>query len=208
MFNSRITDEIKKKEFREKYKNDSKLTRVFYTEMFKILEDSGITKYEHEFYHGNEPYFQKEKLTVDITGWVSQYDGNIQKIKRKDYPKELNGYEWNYLFLIEHENSGKTWLHEMQKLCSIKAPYKLIITYGRTLDNLDGFEKTVDKKGVSMLKYAEKILKNIGNHDCEEFILMFGEENKNLNKLGEKSVYDIYRYIKAEDDKESRFEKI
>lgn len=133
-----------------------------------------------------------------MTVWTSKYDGKIVPNRKKELPEKMSGYIWKYILLVEHENSGETWLHEMQKLCTVSSKYKLLITYGRNDRDGVGFRKTVDKKGINLLKYANEILENNIGNGFEEFIIMFGEENPNIDKLNGKKAYDIWLCKKGE----------
>ncbi|MBV1709888.1 MAG: hypothetical protein KMY54_08505, partial [Erysipelothrix sp.] len=106
--------------------------------------------------------------------------------------KGVERYVWKYDILIEHENDGTDWLHEMQKLCSMNAPYKLIITYGRTRNSSDGLIATPLNKGVNLLGIAKDIIEYTNDHSCKQFVIMFGEESINLSTNDSKNLYDIY----------------
>lgn len=181
-FNDTVTEAILSKDIEVNYRSSTTFTGNFYKLMKEVLkkEPNSIREYEKQKgYDKGILYFQKERLTVDLTVWISKYDGKIVPKRKKELPERLSGYVWKYILLIEHENSGETWLHEMQKLCTIKSKYKLLITYGRNDKNGEGFIKTADNKGISLLEYANQILANSKENDndineFEEFIIMFG----------------------------------
>ncbi|PKM63725.1 MAG: hypothetical protein CVU96_06445 [Firmicutes bacterium HGW-Firmicutes-20] len=182
--NSRITHEYHNNTF---FKISYDISRAFSGSIFKVLEDvleeENIIKYEKSHYNKGIKYYQSEKMTVDRVVWLTSYD----KVK-----KGVENYVWKYEILIEHENDGTDWLHEMQKLCSMNAPYKLIITYGRTKNASDGMIATPPNKGVNLLGIAKEIIEYTNDQSCKQLVIMFGEESINLSTNGSKNLYDIY----------------
>ncbi|MDP2813208.1 MAG: hypothetical protein Q8N92_02045 [Erysipelotrichaceae bacterium] len=198
-FNDNVTNALVNEDFKSNYRKSTTFTGQFYRLMEEVLKSNNIAEYKKfDEYKKQQLYYQKEKLTVDLTVWKSENDGKIITKSKQEMPYLLDGYIWKYILLIEHENSGKTWLQEMQKLCTISSKYKLIITYGRNEKDENGFKKTGDYKGVNILKYATKILNNYDDITFEEFVIMFGEENPNIDKLNGKKVYDIWLCKKGE----------
>lgn len=181
--NSRITDEYHSKPV---FKFTYDISRAFSGSIFKVLEEvlkeENIIKYENH-YSKDIKYYQSEKLTVDRVVWQTKYN----QVK-----KGVEKYVWKYEILIEHENDGTDWLHEMQKLCSMNAPYKLIITYGRTQNSSDGLIATPPNKGVKLLEKAKEIIEYTNDRSCKQFVIMFGEELINLSTNGSQDLYDIY----------------
>lgn len=200
-FNEKISEDFRKNgESKENYRGSRTFTGTFYKLMKDVLssKENQMIDYENEKeYQPNQLYFQKERLTVDLTVWISGKDSVVGLDESSKVNTDSLGHVWRYVMLIEHENSGKSWLHEMQKLCTINSQYKLIITYGRTETATDNIKATKNNKGVHLLKYAEKILEYTGVDSFEEFIIMFGEENKNIVNSKNDKVYDIYHCSKG-----------
>ncbi len=177
--NKEITEQIKSGyiEMVPTYMNSKEWTEKFGDTLIKILNKNiGSDIYKSgELYDAGKLYLQEALRKNDFSVWESKHEKISDNIAC-----------WKYLWLIEHENEGKKWLEELQKVCSIKAPCKLIISYGRNDKN---------KKGVGLLKEAEEIIEYIGHNENEELVVMFGTDNDGLSVLEEiESIYDIYHY--------------
>lgn len=203
--NEEISKDVNSDSNRDFYKKSKVFTEYFFEKAILILKRYGMEPYGFAEYEKNKHYFQREKLSIDLVVWESKYNKfDRSKAASKEENVEFAGYIWKYLVLIEHENDGEDWLHELQKLCMTSAPYKLIITYGRRKEKKDNIPATKAGKGVQLLEYANKIVEFSGNSTFEEFVIMFGEESRNLDKLQDnESIYDIYCYSKEK----SIFEK-
>lgn len=194
--------------FRHKYKYNTDFTCVFNYYLNFVLSDLGVTKYENENdYLSNKEYFQREKLTVDTIVWKSFSERKMEDV--------LVGDMWKYELLLEHENKGKTWLQELQKLCSIKSDNKIIVTYGRVASG-NGKYETMVYKGVNLLDRArtivlgtlsnvEKKIVELGKADrsliglLPQIVLLFGIEIAELEKRNRSNsvvnnLYDIYHF--------------
>ncbi|PKM86596.1 MAG: hypothetical protein CVU85_07615 [Firmicutes bacterium HGW-Firmicutes-10] len=203
--NEEISKDVKSVSSKDFYKKSKVFTEHFFEKAVSILESNGMESYGFKEYRKNKHYFQREKLSIDLVVWESKYNKfDRSKAASEEENVEYAGYIWKYLVLIEHENDGEDWLHELQKLCMTSAPYKLIITYGRRKEKKEKIPATKTGKGVQLLEYANKIVEFSGNNTFQEFVIMFGEESSNLDKLQDnEGIYDIYRYSKEK----SIFEK-
>ncbi len=181
----------RKTEIRENYAKSS----IFTEDFFKCLEDvytncnieslQGVEVYNNGTYESEKRYLQREKLTIDMIIWKAKYNKGTSNISR---------YIWKYDTIIEHENNGFDWLHEFQKLCSISADKKLLITYGKAKKGIDGIVPTIEAKGVNLLETAQELLDFVGNKSFSEFVIMFGEELTNFSMNSSEDIYDIYYY--------------
>ena len=176
------------------YKRSRHLTRHILNNVIPNMLEEEFNNVKFEKYSKDHDqsleYYQKEIRTVDLISWKSF---------SPKMPTEQEKHLWKFNILVESENNGETWLQEMQKLSTMIAPYKLIITYGRTLKENDNEETASNKKGVNLLYLADKILSEIDNKNPEEFIVMFGEELVNINQhVSISNLYDIYYYSNKE----------
>jgi hypothetical protein len=193
--NMSISTDLVNPKIMDFYKKSKAFTDYFFDKTYEVLLKHDMYPYNGMTYKKNVKYFQREKLSIDLVVWESAYDKFDRfKIADKDTNIEFAGYIWKYVLLIEHENDGEDWLHELQKLCMTSSPYKLLVTYGRRVQNNPPVTK--GNKGVRVLEQANEIVNFVGNYGFKEFVIMFGEETNNLDNVIARNelVYDIYKY--------------
>ena len=183
--NQMVLSEIKSNGI-ENYKDDTLWTDFMLGNenmIFKAFEDPDFDIYEYKregTYSKDRLYFQKELNKIDASVWSSTHD-------REKLNEFTTSRIWRFEAIIEHENNGQRWLEEMQKICSINAPKKLLITYGRTTEGY----------GKKLLNIATEIAHNISNSVTDEFIIMFGYTIDEINTKLENGnlVNDVFEIV-------------
>ena len=96
-FNATVTDAIldknSDKNIKVNYRRSTTFTGNFYELMKEVLEKSpnNIKEYsKQKGYDKNVLYYQKERLTVDLTVWISKYDGKIVPKRKKELPERMS----------------------------------------------------------------------------------------------------------------------
>ena len=147
-------------------------------EIITGLQNPKIEIYSSLNYEAKQLYLQRESRKLDYSIWQSKHKAKTSR--------DI----WKYDVLIEHENNGELWLQELQKLASIKAPYKLIITYGMNEESKNGL------KGIGLLGQAADIIDFIGYEEKEEIVVMIGADIKDLKEKDIKMIYNVYKFDK------------
>jgi hypothetical protein len=175
---------------RNVYGFDFVFSKFFFPIVEHVFEKNGIEQYSDYKYTSMDSYFEHERMKVDRSVWKTKYSSN--------HPSSTQKNVWKFELLLEHENKGTRWIEEMRKLCFLNAPFKMIITYGRTKEGGLGLKETPKDKGIQLIDIASEIITFTEDKSFELFIIMFGEESVNLDMLGNKSIYDIWICKKGE----------
>lgn len=138
--------------------------KAFWTNVMKkeiigeVLKELGFRLFNgnpiNESYQIGVDYFGFEQKSYDISTW--HYNGH---------------HDWIFTSIIEHENDGKDWLDEYQKLLRTNCPKKILITYGQTTVNNGG----IKDKGVELIARAQQMRK--------QFDLFNGTQSTNIHVL-------------------------
>lgn len=173
------------------YRSKTETTR----KMLKNVEQSYIYRAIHEVYseeYGGLSKWNKKEKKKEFEEKVFTYQTEFRSIDGMVWENILKNKKlrnlWKYEMLIEHENDGRDWLSEMQKMCTMISRNKLIITYN------------IDKKSLEVAAELYNEL-NVKEELGEELILMIGKSVKDVEKefkakkVNDKlRIFEIFKY--------------
>ncbi|HBZ41626.1 MAG: hypothetical protein A2Y20_04095 [Firmicutes bacterium GWF2_51_9] len=168
-FNKKVDSNLNNDNGRDNYHKKGFCTNVMKEEIIgKVLINLGFSlfngKPKDESYRTGVDYFGFEQKSYDISTW--HYNGH---------------HDWILTSIIEHENDGKDWLDEYQKLLRTNCPQKILITYGQRTVNDGG----IKDKGVELIVKAQQMRKQFEIFNgCRSanINVLFGPTLKELNK--------------------------